>query len=127
MKTYKIILKEFPSKSNPHKSYTISMDSDGNLSCNYRAWINKSDLEAKRTGKRTCKHVRDIEASGFGSDTDGKFIIGKGKSAWDTKQVIFCKKYPDDCNICTARFVCWTQENPEFEISELEELGIVKK
>ena len=51
-------VRHFPSKSNPSKSYTVSVDEEGNLSCNCPAWTFKKGEE------RTCKHVQAVEADG---------------------------------------------------------------
>jgi len=54
-------VRDFPSKSNPGKSYTVSMDEEGNLSCNCPAWT------FKKGDERTCKHVQAVEADGGAS------------------------------------------------------------
>jgi len=49
---------EYPSASNPGKVYTVSVDEEGNLSCNCKAWtFKKGDV-------RTCKHVEDYQRNG---------------------------------------------------------------
>lgn len=48
----------YPSSSNPNKTYTVSVDEEGNLSCNCPAWT------FKRGDVRTCKHVEDYQRSG---------------------------------------------------------------
>jgi len=45
----------FPSSSNPSKSYTVSEDDQGELSCNCPAWT------FKKGNNRTCKHVEEVE------------------------------------------------------------------
>jgi len=45
----------FPSSSNPNKTYTVSEDQYGELSCNCPAWT------FKKGGDRTCKHVQEVE------------------------------------------------------------------
>ena len=54
MKNYSPVA-TYPSSSNPSKTYTVSVDSDGNLSCTCPAWV------FKKQGARTCKHVEDVE------------------------------------------------------------------
>jgi len=54
MKTYSPVM-TFPSSSNPNKEYTVSVDEEGNLSCDCKAWV------FKKTGLRTCPHVRQVE------------------------------------------------------------------
>ena len=49
---------EYPSASNPGKVYTVSVDDEGNLSCNCKAWV------FKKGPVRTCKHVEDYERNG---------------------------------------------------------------
>ena len=56
-KSYRPV-RDFPSKSNPSKSYTVSVDEEGKLSCNCPAWTFKKGEE------RTCKHVQAVEADG---------------------------------------------------------------
>ena len=51
-------VRHFPSKSNPSKSYTVSVDEEGNLSCNCPAWT------FKKGNERTCKHVQAVEDGG---------------------------------------------------------------
>ncbi len=46
----------FPSSSNPSKTYTVSKDEEGALSCDCPAWKFK-----KGEGSRTCKHVQAVE------------------------------------------------------------------
>ena len=48
----------YPSKSNPSKSYTVSVDENGDLSCNCPAWT------FKKGDTRTCKHVEDFQRNG---------------------------------------------------------------
>lgn len=48
----------YPSSSNPNKTYTVSVDEEGNLSCNCPAWT------FKRGDVRTCKHVEDYQRDG---------------------------------------------------------------
>ena len=48
----------YPSSSNPNKTYTVSVDEQGNLSCNCPAWtFKKGDV-------RTCKHVEAYQRNG---------------------------------------------------------------
>ena len=53
----------FPSKSNPSKTYTVSVDQNGELSCDCKAWV------FKKGATRTCKHVEEVERRGVGSFT----------------------------------------------------------
>ena len=56
-KSYQAVA-EYPSASNPGKVYTVSVDENGDLSCNCPAWtFKKGDV-------RTCKHVQDYERNG---------------------------------------------------------------
>jgi len=48
----------FPSSSNPTKTYTVSEDEQGDLSCTCPAWV------FKKGGARTCKHVQEVERNG---------------------------------------------------------------
>ncbi len=56
-KSYRAV-RDFPSKSNPAKSHTVSIDENGELSCSCPAWT------FKRSDVRTCKHVQMVEADG---------------------------------------------------------------
>ena len=56
-KNYRSV-RDFPSKSNPSKSYTVSIDEDGELSCTCPAWT------FKKGSQRTCRHVQEVEGSG---------------------------------------------------------------
>lgn len=47
-------VKTFPSQTSS-KDYTVSVDSEGNLSCTCRAWV------YKKGPARTCTHVRQVE------------------------------------------------------------------
>ncbi len=55
-KNYRSV-RDFPSKSNPSKSYTVSVDEVGELSCTCPAWT------FKKGAQRTCKHVEEVEGS----------------------------------------------------------------
>lgn len=48
----------YPSSSNPNKVYTVSVDEQGNLSCDCPAWV------FKKGDVRTCKHVEDYRRNG---------------------------------------------------------------
>lgn len=48
----------FPSSSNPTKTYTVSEDENGELSCDCPAWV------FKKGTSRTCKHVQEVERNG---------------------------------------------------------------
>ena len=48
----------YPSSSNPAKVYTVSVDENGELSCNCPAWT------FKKGTTRTCKHVEDYQRNG---------------------------------------------------------------
>ena len=48
----------YPSSSNPNKTYTVSADEQGNLSCDCPAWV------FKKGDARTCKHVEDYQRNG---------------------------------------------------------------
>lgn len=44
----------FPSSSNPTKTYTVSEDENGELSCDCPAWV------FKKGTARTCKHILEV-------------------------------------------------------------------
>lgn len=52
-KSYREVAR-FPSKSNPSKEYTVSVDENGDLSCTCPAW------RFKKGDKRACKHVVEV-------------------------------------------------------------------
>lgn len=66
MVTYEKI-KEFPSKSNPSKSYWVSKRNDGVLTCNCPAWANNT------SGDRTCRHTLTValEFAKMGKEVSG--------------------------------------------------------
>ena len=107
---------EVQSKSNRSKSYTIKMREDGLLTCNCPSWI------FNQRGNRTCKHVDEIISRGFSADQRGKYIVGTGQ--WGEKVPVFCKNYPNNCEPCSLRFLCYTEKNPEFSREQLNKAGI---
>ena len=58
----------FPSSSNPNKTYTVSEDGQGNLSCSCPAWV------FKKGATRTCKHVEEVARRGVGSTMRGQNV-----------------------------------------------------
>jgi hypothetical protein len=118
MKHYNFVY-QIQSHSNPDKKYTIKMDDNGLLSCNCPSWI----FNQRRD--RTCKHIDDIRRAGFTVDGKGRFITGT--THWGTKVPVFCKSYPDKCDECGFRFMCFTEKEPEFNLDNLKEEGITKQ
>lgn len=107
---------EVKSKSNPDKEYTIKMRGDGLLTCNCPSWI------YNQRGNRTCKHIDEIMRAGFTADRQGKFITGT--TYWGGKVPVFCKNYPEQCESCSLRFLCYTERKPEFTLDELDKAGV---
>lgn len=118
MKYYNFVT-EVQSKSNPDKSYTVKMRDDGVLTCNCPAWI----YNIRRD--RTCKHVDEVRRAGFTADEKGKFITGT--TQWGGKVPVFCKAYPEKCDDCHLRFLCYTERMPEFTVDQLHEAGVADK
>ena len=50
----------FPSSSDPNKTYTVSSDENGELSCDCPGWTRRNP-----PGGRTCKHVEQAKSGGF--------------------------------------------------------------
>lgn len=122
---------EVPSKSNPNKHYTIKVDESGLFSCNCPSWI----FNTRRN--RTCKHIDALRTEGMTLDGKGKIIIAVettlGKKIYGNWQKyserripIMCKNYPEQCDTCNMRFLCWTQREAELDINQLREAGIYK-
>ncbi len=128
---------EVPS-SNGRRNYTIKVDGSGLFSCNCPSWI------FNQRGNRTCKHIDALRTDGMTLDGKGKIITavettvskvrGSGSGStftgtgWKNKQKIriMCKNYPEQCDGCTMRFLCWTQREAELDINQLREAGIYK-
>jgi len=115
MKQYNFIT-TIPSKSSS-KEYTIKMRTDGLLTCNCPSWI------YNQRGNRTCKHIDTVIKAGFVADKSGKFIIST--TQWGGSVPVFCKNYPDKCNECSLRFLCYTERSPQFTDEQLHKAGIV--
>jgi hypothetical protein len=62
------ILVEYPSKSNPSKSYHISQDSNGIVWCDCPSWR----FAGGDTSKRWCKHL-EMYTNGISDDVKRKF------------------------------------------------------
>jgi hypothetical protein len=109
MKEYNFIC-NVPSKSNPRKTYTIKVDENGLFSCNCPSWI------FNQRGNRTCKHIDALRLDGLTLDGKGRLItiIDKDKYGWETKVPKLCVNYPEQCNTCKMRFICWSQREAEF-------------
>lgn len=131
MKQYNF-LTEVPSKSNPNRHYTIKVDESGMFSCNCPSWI----FNTRRN--RTCKHIDSLRTDGMTLDGKGKIIVAvehivtrqrntlvKSKSA-KQKIPIMCKNYPEQCDTCSMRFLCWTQREAEFDVDTLRKAGLYK-
>ena len=111
----------FVTKVKSHSSnreYEVKLRDDGMLTCNCPSWIFKT------RGMRTCKHVEEVIRAGFKADHQGKFIDGVGN--WGGKVMICCNNYPDKCDACNLRWVCYTEKRPEFNIQDLKNAGVVK-
>ncbi len=117
---------EVPSSSG-RKNYTIKVDGSGLFSCNCPSWI------FNQRGNRTCKHIDALRTDGMTLDGKGKIITAVQTTpskvrGWKSEQKIriMCKNYPDQCDACTMRFLCWTQREAELDINQLREAGIYK-
>ena len=127
MKQYNFMA-EVPSKSNPNKHYTIKVDESGLFSCNCPSWI------FNQRGNRTCKHIDSLRTDGITMDGVGRIITavenGNGTPTIRRNQgqkiPILCKNYPEQCDTCNMRFLCWTQREAEFDVEQLREAGIYK-
>lgn len=122
MKKYNF-LSEVPSKSNPNKHYTIKVDESGLFSCSCPSWI----FNTRRN--RTCKHIDSIRTDGVTMDGIGRIITAVERRygvRGGHKIPILCKNYPEQCDDCKMRFVCWTNREAEFDINTLREAGIYK-
>ena len=117
MKHYSFVL-EVPSESNPNKGYDVKMDEQGNLTCPCKSWINNTRHETPRS----CKHTDIIKWAGWSGET-GKFLVRIDNH--QIKSLLFCKNYPDSCEECKLRFVCWTEKQPEFNVGDLRAEGIL--
>lgn len=123
MKQYNF-LAEVPSSSGK-KTYTIKVDEGGMFSCNCPSWI----FNTRRN--RTCKHIDALRTDGITINGQGRLItaVDNGDQAhWRHGQriPILCKNYPDQCDTCDMRFVCWTQREAEFDVNQLRKAGIYK-
>jgi len=127
MKQYNFMA-EVPSKSNPNKHYTIKVDESGLFSCSCPSWI----FNTRRN--RTCKHIDALRTDGMTLDGVGRVITAVedealhkfGRVSRGQKIPILCKNYPDQCDACKMRFICWTQREAEFDVNQLREAGIYK-
>ncbi len=115
MKSYNFIA-EVPSKSNPNKRYTIKVDAAGLFSCNCPSWI------FNQRGNRTCKHVDALRIDGITMNGQGRLITAVDKGG---KIPILCKNYPDQCDTCKMRFLCWTSREAEFDADTLRDMGVL--
>lgn len=104
------------SKSNPKKFYTIKMKDNGLLTCNCPSWV------YNQRGNRTCKHIDELRRAGFTTDEQGKILTGT--TYWGDKVPVFCTNYPDKCEECSLRFLCYTEANPQFTKEQLQKAGI---
>lgn len=119
MKRYNFFA-EVPSSSG-NKTYTIKVDENGLFSCNCPSWI----FNTRRN--RTCKHIDALRSQGLTVDGQGRLITGvDGDRRWGQKVPILCKNYPDQCDMCKMRFVCWTNREAEFDLNQLREAGVYK-
>jgi len=115
MKRYNFIT-EVVSRSSS-KVYKIKMREDGLLTCNCPSWI------FNQRGDRTCKHIDEIIDAGFVADRSGKFIVSTNK--WGGSVQLFCKNYPEQCESCTLRFLCYTELKPAFTDEQLKKAGVI--
>jgi len=118
-------LAEVPSKSNPNKHYTIKVDESGLFSCNCPSWI----FNTRRN--RTCKHIDSIRTDGVTMDGVGRIITAVESEKHygvrgGQKIPIMCKNYPEQCDDCKMRFICWTSREAEFDVDTLRKAGIYK-
>jgi len=130
MKQYNFMT-EVPSKSNPNKHYTIKVDESGLFSCSCPSWI----FNTRRN--RTCKHIDALRTDGLTLNGVGRIITAvehspssKSNGQYNKRQgqkiPILCKNYPEQCDGCKMRFVCWTTREAELDINQLREAGIYK-
>lgn len=115
MKTYNFVT-TIESKSSG-KEYIIKMRTDGMLTCNCPSWI------YNQRGNRTCKHIDEVIKAGFVADTSGKFIVST--TEWGGQVPFFCKNYPDRCDSCSLRFICYTELRPQFTNEQLSNAGVI--
>lgn len=115
MTTYNFVT-EIKSKSSG-RVYWIKMKNDGLLTCNCPSWI------YNQRGDRTCKHIDEVIRAGFVANRKGKFITGT--NSWGGKVPVFCKNYPENCENCTLRFLCYTELKPEFSGEQLRAAGVI--
>lgn len=126
MKQYNF-LAEVPSSSGK-RTYTIKVDESGMFSCNCPSWI----FNTRRN--RTCKHIDALRVDGITMNGQGRLITAVEETGIQTKSgrmvggkiPILCKNYPDQCDACNMRFICWTQREAEFDVNTLREAGIYK-
>jgi len=111
---------EVPSSSG-NKTYTIKVDENGLFSCSCPSWI------YNQRGNRTCKHIDALRNQGLTIDGQGRIIVGvDSTNGWKQKVPILCKNYPDQCDTCKMRFVCWTNREAEFDLNQLREAGVYR-
>lgn len=115
MKQYNFFA-EVPSSSGK-RNYVIKVDENGLFSCNCPSWI------FNHRGNRTCKHIDALRRQGLTVDGAGRLIFGR-----DGGQAVpvLCKNYPEQCDTCNMRFICWTNRTAEFDLEKLREAGIYK-
>jgi len=122
MKKYNFFC-EVPSQSNPNKTYKIKVDEKGMFSCSCPSWI------FNQRGNRTCKHIDKLRGDGLHLDGKGQLIEGKmltivdKEYGWYNKAPLLCQNYPEQCNDCKMRFICWSQREAEFSREQLKEAG----
>jgi len=118
MKKYSFMA-QVPS-SNGRREYTIKVDEHGLFSCNCPAWI------FNQRGNRTCKHIDSLRRDGLTVDGTGRLIYGVDGGHWGQKVPVLCKNYPEQCDACDMRFMCWTQREAEFDLNRLRTAGVYK-
>jgi len=101
-----------------NREYSIKMKENGLLTCNCPSWI------YNQRGNRTCKHIDEIITAGFVADQSGKFITST--TEWGGHVPLFCKNYPENCEGCSLRFLCYTERNPHFTREQLQAAGVVR-
>jgi hypothetical protein len=118
MKEYNFIC-EVRSHSNPNKFYTIKVDGNGLFSCNCPSWI------FNQRGNRTCKHIDELRRRGLTLDGVGRLIIieATDMGGWQSDVMHLCKNYPEQCDSCKMRFICWTQREAKFTAEQAESVG----
>ena len=105
--------------SSGRKNYTVKVDERGLFSCSCPSWI------FNQRGNRTCKHIDALRSDGLTVDGTGRLIIGIDENrSWGKKVPILCKNYPNQCDGCDMRFVCWTNREAEFDLSTLRKAGV---